>query len=84
MPATRVIHVIAEKTAQGASMKSIIEETETAQAEATSEQPKAAKKAKAGKRVRNVGPKKGNAGKKATPVKKAPKSAKSDRRPRGQ
>ena len=57
-------------------MKSIIEETETAQAEATSETPKAAKKANAGKRARNVAPKKGKSSKKATPAKKAPKSAK--------
>ena len=49
---------------------------ETAQAEANTEQPKAAKKASAGKRARNVAPKKGKAGKKATLAKKAPKSAK--------
>jgi len=49
---------------------------ETAQAAATSETPKAAKKANAAKRGRNVAPKKGGAGKKATPAKKAPKSAK--------
>ena len=49
---------------------------ETAQAEATSETPKAAKKANAGKRARNVAPKNGRAGKKATPAKKAPRSAK--------
>ena len=57
-------------------MKSIIEETETAQAEGTSEQPKAAKKANAAKRARNVAPKRVKASKKATPAKKAPKSAK--------
>ena len=57
-------------------MKSTIEETETTQADAASEQPKAAKKANAAKRARNVAPKKAKAAKKATPAKKAPKSAK--------
>ena len=57
-------------------MKSIIEETETAQVEAANEQPKAAKKANAAKRARNVAPKKGKSSRKATPAKKAPKSAK--------
>ena len=57
-------------------MKSIIEETETAQGEATTETPKGKKKANAAKRARNVAPKKGKSGKKATPAKKTPKSAK--------
>ena len=38
--------------------------------------PKASAKATAGKRARNVAPKKAKAGKKAGPAKKAPKSAK--------
>ena len=54
-------------------MKSIVEETDTVQAEATSETPKDAKKANTAKRARNVAPKKERAGKKATPAKKAPK-----------
>ena len=49
---------------------------ETTQSEATSETPKGTKKANAGKRARNVAPKKGKSGKKAAPAKKAPKSAK--------
>ena len=49
---------------------------ETAQAEAISETPRAAKKANTAKRARNVAPKKGRAGKKAAPAKKAPKSTK--------
>ena len=57
-------------------MKSIVEETDAIQAEANTEQPKAAKKANAGKRARNVAPKKAKSDKKATPAKKAPKSAK--------
>ncbi len=52
-----------------------IEETENAQAEAARE-PKATKKASAGKRARNVAPKKGKGAKAATPAKKAPKAAK--------
>jgi hypothetical protein len=58
---------------QGENMTSI---EETTQSEATSETPKGTKKANAGKRARNVAPKKGKSGKKATPAKKAPKSAK--------
>ena len=57
-------------------MTSIAEETETAKAEAASEQPKAAKKAHVGKRAGHVAPKKAKSGKKATPPKKAPKGAK--------
>ncbi len=55
-------------------MTSIAEETATAQATAT--EPKAAKKASVSKRAGNVAAKKGKAGKKATPAKKAPKGAK--------
>ena len=40
------------------------------------EAPKAAEKATAAKRARNVAPKKGKSGKKASPAKKAPKRAK--------
>jgi hypothetical protein len=52
------------------------EETGTAQATATSAQPKARKKARAGARSAHVTPKKGKAGKKASPAKKAPKGGK--------
>ncbi len=55
-------------------MKSIVEETETTQADAASEKPKTGKKANAGKRARNVVSKNAKAGKKATLAKKAPKS----------
>jgi hypothetical protein len=48
--------------------------TETAQASA--EEPKATKKARAGKRGAHVAPAKAKSGKKATPKKKAPKGAK--------
>jgi len=57
-------------------MTSTIEEAETAQATATSEQPKGTKKAHVGKRARNGAPKKAKPGKKASPAKKAPKGAK--------
>ena len=56
-------------------MESIVEEAETAAAPVT-EQPKAAKKGKVGARGAHVTPKKGKAGKKATPAKKTPKGAK--------
>ena len=56
-------------------MESIVEEAETATAPAN-EQPKAAKRGKAGVRSAHVTPKKGKAGKKASPAKKAPKGAK--------
>jgi hypothetical protein len=74
-----VIHVIAVITAQGENMKSTTETTETALAAAASE-TKAAKKAAAGARRANVAPAKAKAGKKATPKKKAPKSARNDAR----
>jgi hypothetical protein len=68
-----VIHVIAETTAEGESMTSIAEETAPV---ATAAEPKDTKKASVAKRAANVAPKKGKPGKKVTPVKKAPKSAK--------
>jgi hypothetical protein len=71
-----VIHVVTVITAKGDHMTSITEETETAQAEAASEQPKGTKKAHVGKRARHVAPKKAKSGKKAAPAKKAPKGAK--------
>ena len=54
------------------------EQTETAP------ETKATKKATAGARRANVAPTKAKSGKKATPAKKAPKSAKKAERPRGQ
>jgi hypothetical protein len=58
-------------------MTSTTEQTETApEAKAT----KATKKAAAGARRANVAPAKGKAGKKATPKKKAPRSARNDAR----
>ncbi len=55
---------------------SIAEETGSAQALATSEKPKATKKARVAPRGAHVAPKKGKSGKKTTPAKKAPKAAK--------
>jgi len=66
-------------TAQGENMKSITELTETAPAAATTES-KPRKKATAAARRASVAPAKGKAGKKATPKKKAPKSARNDAR----
>ena len=57
-------------------MTSITEETGTAPATATSEQPKPTKKARVAKRARHVAPAKGKSAKKASPAKKAPKGAK--------
>ncbi len=54
-------------------MKTIAEETENTQAEATNEQPKATKKATGAKRARNVASKKGKAAKATSAGKKAPK-----------
>jgi hypothetical protein len=59
---------------QGENMISTIEQTETAP------EAKATKKATTGARRANVAPAKGKAGKKATPKKKAPKSARNDAR----
>ena len=56
-------------------MISNTEATETAPA-AAAEQPKATKKARAGKRGAHVAPAKAKSGKKASPAKKAPKGAK--------
>jgi hypothetical protein len=60
-------------------MKSITEHTETAPGAVTPE-TKATKKAAVGARRATVAPAKGKAGKKATPKKKAPKSARNDAR----
>jgi hypothetical protein len=60
-------------------MKSIAEKTETAPAAATTE-PKVPKKATAGARRANVAPAKGKSGKKASPKKKAPRSARNEAR----
>jgi hypothetical protein len=67
-----VIDVIAVITAQGENMISTTEQTETAP------ETKAAKKATGGARRANVAPAKGKAGKKATPKKKAPRSARNE------
>lgn len=63
--------MIAAITAQGENMNT--EQTETTETKAT-------KKAAAGARRANVAPAKPKAGKKATPKKKAPKSARNDAR----
>jgi Protein of unknown function (DUF3489) len=76
---TRAIHVIAVITAQGENMKSTTENTETAPAAATKD-TKATKKAAAGARRAHVAPAKGKSGKKASPKKKAPRSARNDAR----
>lgn len=60
-------------------MKSTPERTETAPTAATID-PKPAKKANAGARRANVAPAKPKAGKKATPKKKAPRSARNEAR----
>jgi hypothetical protein len=60
-------------------MKSITQQTETAPAAAPIE-TKVTKKVTAGARRANVAPAKAKAGKRATPKKKAPKSARNDAR----
>ena len=60
-------------------MKSTTEQTETAPAAAATE-TKTTKKAAAGARRANIAPAKAKAGKKATPKKKTPKSARNDAR----
>ncbi|HTZ73617.1 MAG TPA: DUF3489 domain-containing protein [Candidatus Aquilonibacter sp.] len=60
-------------------MSNITEQTETAPASTTAE-PKATKKATAGKRSAPVAPKKGKSGKKATAAKKAPKTQKGEKK----
>jgi hypothetical protein len=57
-------------------MNTITEETASTPATATTEQPKAAKKAGVGKRAHNVAPAKGKSGKKASVAKKAHKGPK--------
>jgi hypothetical protein len=72
---TRAIHVIAVITAKEKHMNTNTEQTETApEAKAT----RATKKPAAGARRAHVAPAKGKAGKKATPKKKAPRSARND------
>jgi hypothetical protein len=72
---TRAIHVIAAViTAQGASMTTITEQTETT-SNSTAAEPKATKKPRVGARVAPVATKKPKSGKKASPAKKAPKTA---------
>ena len=61
-------------------MTSIREETTTAQATATSEPPKATKKASVAKRARHVAPVRGKSGKKASPAKKTLKAPKGERK----
>lgn len=60
-------------------MKTITERTETALA-STAAEPKAAKRANAGKKGADIAPKKGRPGKKATSAKKAPKTHKSEKK----
>jgi hypothetical protein len=55
---------------------SITEETGTAPATATGDQPKPTKKGSGAKRARHVAPAKGKSARKASPAKKAPKGAK--------
>jgi hypothetical protein len=72
----RVIDVVTVITAKGDHMTSITEETGTAPATATGDQPKPTKKASVAKRARHVAPAKSKSAKKASPAKKAPKGAK--------
>jgi hypothetical protein len=66
-------------------MTSIVEEVETAQAEATSEQPKGTKKAHVGKRARNFAPKKAKSRNKGHPrQERAQGREEGGRRPRRQ
>ena len=62
-------------------MTTITEETEAAQAEASSQEPKATKKARPAKRGAHVAPAKAKSGKKATPAKKGPKVEKKAEKP---
>jgi hypothetical protein len=73
-----VIHVVtAVITAKGEiKMTELIEETAAAPKAASSEQPKANKKARVAPRSAHAGPKKGKSAKKASRAKKAPKGAK--------
>jgi hypothetical protein len=65
-----VIDVVTVITAKGDHVNTTAQET------ATSEKPKATKKARVGAQGAHVAPKKGKAAKKASPAKKAPKAAK--------
>jgi hypothetical protein len=60
-------------------MNTIAEETGTAQATTTGDQPKPNKKASVAKQRAHVAPKKAKSGKKASPAKKAPKAQKKGR-----
>jgi len=75
---TGVIHVVTVITAKGEfkMIASTTEETGTAQATATGDQPKPNKKPRVAPRRAHVAPKKGKAAKKASPAKKAPKGGK--------
>jgi hypothetical protein len=78
-----VIDVVTVITAkEERKMITTIEETETAQATAPGDQPKAAKKANVAKRARNVAPGKAKAGKKGQPCQeRAQRREESQRRP---
>jgi hypothetical protein len=72
-----VIHVVTVITAKGEiKMTELIAEAGAAQAPASTEQPKAAKKASRAQRGAHVAKKAAKSPKKASPAKKAPKGAK--------
>jgi hypothetical protein len=72
-----VMDVVTVITAKGEiKMTELIAETAAAQAPASSEKPKANKKARVAPKGAHVAPKKGKPTKKASPAKKAPKGAK--------
>ena len=74
---TRVIHVVTVITAKGEiTMTELTVEAAAPQAPASSEQPKAAKKARVAPKGAHVAKKAAKSPKKASPAKKAPKSAK--------
>ena len=62
-------------------MTTITEESEKTQAEASSQEPKATKKARSAKRGAHVAPAKAKSGKKATSAKKGPKVEKKPEKP---
>jgi hypothetical protein len=70
-----VITAAAPRKDKHEMITNIEETTEAAQATATSEQPKPARKTTGAKPARNVAPSKAKSGKKASPAKKAPKGA---------
>jgi hypothetical protein len=77
---TGVMDVVTVITAKGEiKMTELIAETTTAQAPGSSEQPKAAKKARVAQRGAHVAKKTAKSGKKASPGKKAPKGQKKAR-----